>query len=228
MTFLPFVYRARVTSLILVAFLAQIAFSSSLWGALLPINLDKLTKKSKVVVCGEVVGMDSYWTDIPKLGRVIVTEVRVRVSEIWKGSLGVNKNSGNEITVKLFGGKVGDEWQMCLESPKYDIGEKVLVFARNWQGEGLWTTGWLQGKFKLLETKSGIQVEGKKHLPITKIERLEAMRDKVRSLVALHNTGSSARISVEDPRDSGPVKDLNGKDLNGSNGGGKSSEVKKK
>jgi hypothetical protein len=152
------------------------------WGtadaALVPLSLEQLIERSRFIICGEVVSLESRWKDFPKLGRVIVTDARIRVSEAWKGTL-----EEKEITVQYFGGQVGEEWVACLESPRYAVGEKVLVFVREWQGVW-WTAGWLQGKYPLVGSPGGLQVKGEKHLPIAESAPLDSLRTKVKGLAA--------------------------------------------
>lgn len=160
-----------------VVLLAHLLVCETASGALIRLDLEKITRKSRHVVCGEVTALKSYWADIPKLGRVILTDVTIRVDQSWKGS------PGKEIIVKVFGGEVGDEFQVCVESPRFSRGEKVLVFVRDWKFGGLWTTGWLQGKLRLVGTPTGTQVQGKPHLPIRGTRPLTTVRDAVRKLV---------------------------------------------
>lgn len=63
-------------------------------------SLDDLVAENETIVVGEVLGAHSYWN---AAGTFILTEVRVAVSEVLKGSV-----AAREITVTIPGGRVGD------------------------------------------------------------------------------------------------------------------------
>jgi len=139
------------------------------WALLLRLNLDSLVEKSKFIVTGEVVGVESYRAPFLDLGEVIFTDVKIRIEKRIKG-----QPDGEEITVQVLGGEIGTQFQSCPDSPRYEKGEKVLVFLREWSGK-LWNVGWLQGKYKLIQ--EGSVVQGKKDLPVsvdTPLSSLEA------------------------------------------------------
>jgi hypothetical protein len=146
--------------------------------ALIPLDLEQLSVSSSRIVCGEVIEVRSYWGRLLDLGEVILTDVRIRVDETWKGAV------EKEITVQLLGGRIGERWQYCPESPRFQRGEKVLLFARSWN-QKLWTTGWLQGKYRLLETPNGLEVEGKERHPVAAPEPLPLLRERVKTILRL-------------------------------------------
>ncbi len=200
---------SRIAGLAVAAMLLVLAVGSTARAALIKLDLDRLVGKSRLVVCGEVTGLKSHWTDVPKIGRIIVTDVTVRVTEAWKGS------PGKEVTVRLYGGRVGDDWVMCVESPRYSIGEKVLVFARDWRGR-LWTTGWLQGKFTLVETRAGTQVVGSSELPIESVKPLGTVREDVRRCIARARAADRERgTRTLDPDRGGSSTEPGAKDSSG-------------
>lgn len=173
----PFTRRLLAVTVILTA-LSRVSE-----GALVPLDLEKLTARSRFVVCGEVVGLRSFWGQLGKAGEVLFTDVRIRVSEVWKRPLERSQPGEiKEITVRLLGGQIGERWQRCVESPRFEQGEKVLVFARLWQGS-LWVTGWRQGKYRLTGKGTALQVEGKPHRPLSRPEPITRVRERVRALM---------------------------------------------
>ena len=142
-------------------------------GALVvPYNLEQLAQKSKFVLTGEVVELRSYRAPFQTLGEVIFTDVKIKVDSVLKGTV-----EGNEITIQVLGGKIGDAFQLCPESPRYEMGEKVCVFLREFNGK-LWNTGWEQGKYKIAE---GLTVRGEPDRPIAIDMSLPILKDKVRA-----------------------------------------------
>ncbi|MCZ6793375.1 MAG: hypothetical protein O7J95_07160 [Planctomycetota bacterium] len=158
--------------------------------ALVPYDLEQLSVRSTHIVCGKVTKVESYWGMMGQLGPVILTDVTLRVEERWKGD-----PRATEITVQFLGGKIGDRWQWCAESPRFEIGEEVLLFARPWNGR-LWTSGWIQGKFRIERRsvpgsrpedppRTEASVRGRKGLPVAKRERLADVRSRVRGYIEL-------------------------------------------
>jgi hypothetical protein len=107
------------------------------------LTFTELAGRSRLVLAGEVTGLTSYRGRFHDVGEVIFTDVKIRVDRLLKGAPG-----DEEITVQVLGGKIDDETMTCLESPKYELGEKVLVFLRDYNGK-IWNSGWLQGKYRL-------------------------------------------------------------------------------
>lgn len=117
--------------------------SSLAMAAVKRLTFNELAVRSRLVLAGEVIALETYRGPFHDVGEVIFTDVKIRIDRILKGAPGAE-----EITVQFIGGKIDDESMTCLESPKYEIGEKVLVFLRDYNGK-VWNTGWLQGKYRL-------------------------------------------------------------------------------
>ena len=185
-------------------------------GAVVELDLEKLTQRSSHIFCGEVVGIKSEWGEFLGLGRAMITEVRIKVSELWKdtriqpreivrrAATPGSPARVEEITISFLGGRIGERWQKCADSPTFSPGEKVLVFASEFNG-ALWTTGWFQGKYslgrkraELGEPTSGkpapnelppseptgkLLVRGSKHLPVKMPVKVETLRLMVRKIL---------------------------------------------
>ncbi len=169
------------------------AFCSPGRASVREINLENMTLRSGYIFCGEVIDIRSHRGKFLHLGEVILTDVRIRVSETWKDTPGElrevtrEKKGGKitEITIRYLGGRIGDSWQKSPVSPSFTNGEKVLVFAKKFNGS-LSTTGWFQGKYRLHKTEKRAAdspeeafVGGGKHLPIRKNTSLESLRLQV-------------------------------------------------
>jgi len=170
-------------------------------GAVVELDLEKLTLQSSHIFCGEVIATESEWGDFLGLGRAMITKVRIKVAEVWKESQEKRpeitrkaKSPGTpgkitEITISYLGGRIGERWQRCAASPTFSRGEKVLVFAGEFNN-ALWTTGWFQGKYRL-ERKSSehadgggkLLVRGSQQLPVKKPMEVKALRLMVRKLL---------------------------------------------
>jgi len=181
--------------LFLLSWLASPAASA----ALVRYDLDSLVKKSDLIVRGRVVAQESYRGTFPGFGEVILTEVTIEVAGVWKGILEPETDGKRRVRVQLLGGQIGDEWQLVPESPRYALHEEVLVFARRWREE-LWTTGWLQGKYRVVEADDGsATIEGARGAPLPNGTRLDRLETEVERRVSAPSTPSPST-----PAPSGP------------------------
>jgi len=199
--------RPAKARLILGLLLATLA-SNTASAALRKISFESMVAKSKFIVVGQVVSMGSRWDNLADTGEVMMTDVRIKVEEVWKDSLDRRKDivrpakssdgpTIRELTVQFLGGQIGDRWQRCPESPKYQVGERVVLFVRIIDGR-LWTTGWLQGKYRFHRDKiTGRNGEpdrvyetvmGKAQLPISINTPLATLRDRVQKTIAIQRT----------------------------------------
>jgi len=141
---------------------------------LIPYNFASLVEKSKYIVTGEVVNIRAYWAPFHGVGQVIHSDVTLRIARVLKGA-GAEVREEKELTIQILGGQVGEARQICLESAEYELGEKVLVFVREYNGK-LWNTGWLQGKFKLTfdssTVRGGLTLPITRDLPLSTVENL--------------------------------------------------------
>ena len=159
--------------------------------ALVKLSFEELTQRSQVIVTGEVVEMRSYRAPFAGGGECIYTDVTLRVEGTLKGKQAAT------VTVQVLGGQIGEEWQVCLEAPRYRLGEKVLVFLRDDKGT-LRNTGWIQGKYEVIAASGAVR--GKRQLPIEADVPLAAIRDEVRRLDAAAPGGSGGGTSGGEER----------------------------
>ncbi len=173
--------------------------------AVVELDLEKLTLRSSHIFCGEVIATESEWGDFLGLGRAMITKVRIKVSEVWKDSEEkrpeITRKAESpgvpgkitEVTIRYLGGRIGERWQRCAASPTFSRGEKVLVFAGEFNN-ALWTTGWFQGKYRLERKRpeqgrpdadggGKLLVRGSQQLPVKKPMEVETLRLMVRKLL---------------------------------------------
>ncbi|HVR75188.1 MAG TPA: hypothetical protein VMT52_12680 [Planctomycetota bacterium] len=159
--------------------------------ALVSLSLGELAAKSTSVITGEVTALRSYRAPFLNLGEVIFTDVTIRVESVLKGEPEIR-----EITIQVLGGNIGRAFQICPDSARYEKGEKVLVFVKEYNGR-IWNTGWLQGKYRLIDPSNtdpgntepsdpaaagGVLVKGDAALPIENDVPLETLRAALKAL----------------------------------------------
>ena len=126
-------------------------------------------------------------------GKNIYTYVKVRVSEVLKGSV-----QGEYIVLKQEGGAAGDEQIIVDGAPKYKLGQQVLLFL-NQLPDGALTVAYLfQSKYDIVEdertgrriVKRTIDGDNIHLLPghdganLTNIAELSAFTEKIRNILA--------------------------------------------
>jgi hypothetical protein len=168
-------------------------------------DTEALVRLSTVIVSGEVVAVSVS----PDDRGTIHTWVTIRVGESLKGADG-----RSEIVLGLPGGVWRDRVSRVYGTPRFAVGERVVVFATPTKGGVLTVTGLFQGKLRV-EAKgdgtedvvpdagAGTRVAGSGGAP--RRESLPAFLTRVRALVRLHPaSGTSNDLRSEAPASSRP------------------------
>ncbi len=127
------------------------------------LNNSYLANKSDVIVIGEVKEiLPGKWTTANGKKPAIVdderiyTDVIIGVEEYLK-----NPQPSEEITVRVMGGKVGEDRVLVTDEAEFELGEKVLLFlttedpfTKNLGGEHFRVTSWAHGKFKIVDDRA--------------------------------------------------------------------------
>lgn len=169
-------------------------------GVVKKLSLEQLISQSTLAVTGEVVRMRSYRGQLGTVGRVIFTDVTIRVDRLLLGEVRTIENAPVEVTVQVLGGQIGDRFQICPDSPRFAVRERVLVFLGE-HNKRLWTVGWFQGKYTL--SRTGTTVLGRPTFPIDRETAVTTVHEQIR----LH--GESSGASRRTPRDgTGPQREV--------------------
>jgi hypothetical protein len=109
---------------------------------LLALELEDLAVMSPVVLVGEVNTVESGWN--PDRTR-IHTRVMITPLEVLKGPADLGT-----VKVKFLGGRVGDTVASLPGAPRFEAGERVLLFLEPRKDrDGYLPVGFYQGKFKV-------------------------------------------------------------------------------
>jgi hypothetical protein len=166
----------------------SLIWPSAAGSAVLRLSESALAERSKYIVTGEVLELKSYRGQFLDLGEVIFTDVKIRVNRVLKG-----RPEGTEITVQVPGGEIGRSFQICPDAPRYEKGEKVLLFLREYNGR-LWNTGWLQGKYRLID--SATIVRGVEGLPVSADIPLSSLEAHLRGVIQASSSAESPASSA--------------------------------
>ncbi|MEZ6197504.1 MAG: hypothetical protein R3F20_17555 [Planctomycetota bacterium] len=119
--------------------------------AVIPLDLGQLTQAATIVVRGRIERSDVHFQDDAR-GDLIVTDHRIVVSEVLKGSLPDGERS---LRLEIEGGRIGQLVCRSWEEPIVATGEEVVLFlAPSQERTATWRSyGGFQGKMTLLDGK---------------------------------------------------------------------------
>src|SRR5581483_12466386 len=86
---------------------------------LVPADVAELTRQARAVARGEVVSVDSQWTEDR---RTIETIVTLQIERYLKGRL------GETVQFRTPGGRLGRFRNLVVGAPTFEVGQRVVVF----------------------------------------------------------------------------------------------------
>ena len=120
---------------------------SSTAGTVLPMSLEQMTDRADMILMGRVVGQRAEWN----ANRTrIYTYVTLEVDHYFKG-----ESSSTTTTIRMLGGQVGPFIAHLPGSPKFSVGEDVLLFCAGQQARIPAVLGLSLGKFSIATSASG-------------------------------------------------------------------------
>ncbi|MEM7051991.1 MAG: hypothetical protein AAF604_20150 [Acidobacteriota bacterium] len=108
------------------------------------IDTKDLVNKSDQIVQGKVTETESFWDET---GRVIVTEALIQVEDTLAGK------AESWVRVRTFGGEVDGYTVEAHGFPKFEVGERLVVFLENPDNlnEASRVMAYQQGHFRIVE-----------------------------------------------------------------------------
>ncbi len=107
-----------------------------------PPTFEEMTDRADLVFIGKVAGSRSEWRSVGT-DRVIFTLIEFETQEVLKG------NADARLTLEFLGGTVGEVTLDVAEVPKFNAGDRVLLFV---EGNGIQfcpVVGVFHGKFRI-------------------------------------------------------------------------------
>lgn len=149
----------------------------------------QLIAEADALVQGRVVELSSFWTDS---GRLIVTDVTIAVEETLLGEAPAT------VTVRTFGGEVGEMKVEAHGFPRFERGERVLVYLTTNPDDGtVRVLGYQEGQFRVVTRLDGVTLavpmvdEGARFLsadgkaaPVARSLEISAFRASVAKIAA--------------------------------------------
>lgn len=135
----------RFPTLLLVAGLALSAANSRAT-TVIPPTFDQLVNEAELIFQGEVTDIKSQWVGEGAEHR-IVTYVAFRIDDAIKGS------PGNSYTIQMLGGTVGDQTMEVTDTPKFNVGDRDILFVEHNGSQFVPLVGIMHGRFRLQPNK---------------------------------------------------------------------------
>jgi hypothetical protein len=149
-----------------VLFALVAAFSSARATTVIPPTFDELVERAEVIFQGEVTDVKSQWMG-EGAQRHIVSYVTFKVED------GVKGNPGQSYTIRMFGGTVDGYTMAVSDGPKFQVGEKDILFVENNGSQFIPLVGIMHGRFHVRKDQSGREiVTGSEDEPVKNLARL--------------------------------------------------------
>jgi len=137
--------RSLVVAFCAVLFLASVPVMASTFVHMSP---RELVAEADALIQGRVVALDSFWSES---GRIIVSEAVIEVEETLFGKAPAT------VTVRTFGGQVGDVRVEAHGFPKFEKGERAILFLEKVAADGsIRVLGYQQGQFRVVTRRDGV------------------------------------------------------------------------
>jgi hypothetical protein len=134
----------RLSIMVLLFVLATLPIAASTF---LAMTQDQLIADSESVVQGQVLKVHSFWDPS---GRMVMTEALVRVEDSIVGQ------APSVVRVLTFGGDVGGFLVEADGFPKFQAGERLVLFLEREQDGVNRVAGYQQGQYRVVRDKAGV------------------------------------------------------------------------
>jgi len=137
----------------------------------IPPTFEQLVQQAELIFQGTVTNVKSVWEG-QGAQRHIDTYVTLQVADSVKG------NAGSSYTIRMLGGTVGDETMLVTDTPKFNVGDREILFVEHNFDQFVPLVGISHGRFHVQsdrETGRDIVVnsEGEPVRDLTKLGREE-------------------------------------------------------
>jgi hypothetical protein len=132
----------------------------------IPPTFDELVGRAEVIFQGSVTDVRSQWVG-EGAQRHIVTYVTFKVEEALKGT------PGSSYTMRMLGGTVDDQTMEVTDSPKFQVGNRDIVFVEHNGQQFIPLVGIMHGRFRVEKDQNGREVVATNaREPLTDLARL--------------------------------------------------------
>lgn len=159
----------KTTYLLQVAALI-VSLGSAQATTVIPPTFDELVDQAEVIFEGNVTDVRSQWVG-EGAQRHIVSYVSFKVEDAVKGS------PGQAYTIRMLGGTVDGESMVISDGPKFQVGDRDIIFVQNNGSQFIPLVGIMHGRFHVKRDLNGRDIvttnEGEPLRDVTKLGREE-------------------------------------------------------
>jgi hypothetical protein len=154
--------------------LAALAASASVTRAttVIPPTFDQLVDQAEVIFQGEVTNVKSEWVG-EGAQRHIMSYVSFKVEDALKGS------PGQSYTIRMLGGTVDGETMGVSDAPKFQVGDREILFVEHNGSQFIPLVGIMHGRFHLRTNQAGQEIvtnsEGESVKSVARLGKPDAM-----------------------------------------------------
>ena len=113
-------------------------------------TFDQLVDEAELIFQGRVTGVRSQWTG-EGAQRVIVTFITFSVEDNMKG------NPGRSYTIRMLGGTVDGETIEIADAPKFNVGDRDILFVEHNGSQFIPLVGIMHGRFHVQRDRVGVE-----------------------------------------------------------------------
>jgi hypothetical protein len=118
------------------------ALSRGVATTVIPPTFTELVQQAEVIFQGTVTKVQSIWSGEGAL-RHIDTYVSFQVEDSIKGS------ADSSYTIRMLGGTVGDETMEVTDTPKFEVGDRDILFVEHNEQQFVPLVGIMHGRFRV-------------------------------------------------------------------------------
>lgn len=160
----------KIRSILLASALA-FTLSSVEATTVIPPSFDQLVQQAELIFQGTVTDVHPQW--VGEGGqRHIESYITFKIEDAVKGK------PGQTYTVRMFGGTVGDQGMAVSDAPKFEVGDRDILFVENNGTQIIPLVGIMYGRFHVKKDETGNEVvtqnEGR---PVKDVARLNREMD---------------------------------------------------
>ena len=116
--------------------------------SVIPPTFDELVDQAEVIFEGNVTDVRSQWVG-EGAQRHIVSYVSFKVEEAVKGT------PGQSYTIRMLGGTVDGESMVISDAPRFQVGDRDIIFVQNNGSQFIPLVGIMHGRFHVKRDKNG-------------------------------------------------------------------------
>ena len=158
----------------------------------IPPTFEQLVQQAELIFQGTVTNVKSVWEG-QGAQRHIDTYVTLQVADSVKG------NAGSSYTIRMLGGTVGDETMLVTDTPKFNVGDREILFVEHNFDQFVPLVGISHGRFHVQsdrETGRDIVVNSEGE-PVRDLTKLGHEEESVSAAEAISLADFKSEIRME-------------------------------